>query len=108
VGYRDSDSIYINADNKTSAIVEAIKDKVHRRVYLAPEQLQTDDIRKLCKDPEWTKDVIAYIIDEAHVVLQWGGTFRPVYQTRSDLRHIGGRKIPIMPLTVTLPLSMYH
>lgn len=58
-------------------------------------------------DPTWTKDVLAYIIDEAHVVLQWGNTFRPVYQTLSDLRHLGSRKITILAATATLSHEMF-
>lgn len=105
---RDEDSIHVNEDNKSDSLVEAIANKRYRRIYLAPEQLQADDIRKLCRDPSWSSDVLAYIIDEAHVVREWGGAFRPVYKTLSDLRHISSRKIPIMTVTATLSDAAYN
>lgn len=81
--------------------------KEFRRIYLAPGQLTSGDMPKLCRDLSWTKDVPAYIVDEAHVVVEWGGTFRPTYQTISDLRHIRGRKIPMLATTATLPVATF-
>lgn len=105
--HRSLASIYVNSDNKEEKLLTDIGNKAYRRIYMSPEQLQTTEVKKLLHDPAWTKDVLAYIVDEAHVVLQWGGTFRPVYQTLSDLRHLGSRKIPILAATATLSKEMY-
>lgn len=104
----DPEAVFINEDNNFEELVDSIKKKEFRRIYMAPEQLTSGPMRKLCKDTAWTKDVLAYIIDEAHVVVEWGGTFRPVYQKLSDLRYLSGRKFPIMATSATIPVASFN
>jgi ATP-dependent DNA helicase RecQ len=77
----DREAVFVNADNKTPELLKDIKAKKYRRIYMGPEQLQCDDARPCSR-------LVAYIIDEAHVVTQWGSTFRPVYETLCQVRHL--------------------
>ncbi|KAJ9119782.1 hypothetical protein QFC24_005493 [Naganishia onofrii] len=77
---KDKDSLFVNEDTKTAALLTAIKKKRYRRIFIGPEQLQSDDVRKVLKDDQERKDLIGYIVDEAHVVVEWGKTFRPCHE----------------------------
>jgi ATP-dependent DNA helicase RecQ len=105
---KDPHATFINAENKTDKLLEEIKDKKYRRVYMGPEQLQCDNVRKIVRSEEWAKDLLAYVIDEAHVVIQWGKTFRPIYATLAEIRHLNSRKVPILAMTATLPLDIFQ
>ena len=47
-----------------------------RLVYVSPERLETERFRAACL--RFPPSLIA--VDEAHCVVQWGGSFRPAYQ----------------------------
>jgi superfamily II DNA helicase RecQ len=104
----DAEAVYVNAENKTPELLKRIKQKEYRRIYMGPEQLQCDNIRKILRTDTWSKDLLAYIVDEAHVVVQWGKTFRPVYETLAELRHLDARKVPVMAMSATLPIDVCH
>jgi superfamily II DNA helicase RecQ len=46
---RDKDAVYINGDNNSQELLKAMRDKKYRRIYLSPEMLQVDEIRKILK-----------------------------------------------------------
>lgn len=55
-----------------------------RLLYLSPETLLSSTVwQRLC-DP--TLKIAALIIDEAHCIVQWGTTFRPVYRRLGAVR----------------------
>lgn len=107
---RDSESIYINAVNKNPELLKRIKEKAYRKIYMGPEQLQCDDVRKMLKTDEWAKDLLGfgYIVDEAHVVVQWGTSFRPVCDTLSEIRHTEARRVPLLAMSATGPISLHY
>ncbi|KAJ3824470.1 P-loop containing nucleoside triphosphate hydrolase protein [Lentinula raphanica] len=49
------------------------------------------------------RSVINIVIDEAHVIRDWGGTFRPEYQSLGPARYALPRHIPYHLGTATLP-----
>jgi superfamily II DNA helicase RecQ len=51
---------------------------------------------------------LAFIVDEAHVVVEWGKTFRPIYDTLSDLRHLDAIPVPLMTLSATISVDTYR
>jgi superfamily II DNA helicase RecQ len=87
--------------------MDKVGEKFWRRIYLAPEQLKSKEFRKLWIDPTWTRDILAIIVDEVHVVVDWGEAFRPIYTTISDLRHMGTHPIPLLAVSATLSRKAY-
>jgi superfamily II DNA helicase RecQ len=105
---RDADSIHLNTANKIIALLARLKKKEFGRIFLALQQLQADDIRQMCKSYEWSRDVLFYIVDEAHIVIEWGGSFRPFYLFLPNLRHIRpATRIPIKAVTESMPVKLY-
>lgn len=87
--------------------MEDIGAKRYRRIYTAPEQLSGKEFQKLFRQESWAKSLIAVVVDEAHVVVEWSETFRPHYKEISDLRHTPGYNIPILALSATLSDDVY-
>lgn len=85
-----------------------IEKKKYRRIFTAPEQLGGADFQRMFRLDTWARSVKAIMVDEAHVVVEWGNTFRPHYKQLSDLRHCNGYRIPIMALSATLPIKVYE
>lgn len=69
--------------------------------------LQHEGFRGLLKSPEFTKDLVGVIIDEAHCISQWGGDFQPAYNKLGDLRTFVPPNIPFLATSATLtPLAL--
>ncbi|MFD1722812.1 DNA helicase RecQ [Amnibacterium endophyticum] len=69
-------------------------------VYIAPERLALDSVRRLLDRVAAGPGLSVFAIDEAHCVSQWGHDFRPDYLELADLvgRWPG---VPTMALTAT-------
>jgi superfamily II DNA helicase RecQ len=104
--HRDPEAIYINRDHKTPELMEKILNKEYRTLLIGPEQLHCDKWRALFRNEEWTRDLYAIIVDEAHVVHQWGTTFRPVYETLREARYMNVRRVPVLAMSATLPVNV--
>jgi len=72
-------------------------------LYARPEDLTKSAITKL--QTLWqAKQLVAFVVDEAHCALNWGDTFREAYShIRRKLRIFSG--IPKMALTATASIS---
>lgn len=53
-------------------------------LYLSPETLLSQGVMEKLLNPELT--ISSLILDEAHCLVQWGDTFRPVYQQLGTVR----------------------
>lgn len=66
-------------------------------LYIAPETLLNPEIIKFIND---NVDISFIAVDEAHIISQWGTSFRPKYLEISKVRQIF-KPVPIIALTAT-------
>lgn len=85
--------------------LQALENKELRLLYLSPETLLDPIVwQKLC-NPQL--QINGLILDEAHCLVQWGDTFRPVYRRLGTVREAllkskpPGTKISIAAFTAT-------
>ncbi len=83
----------------------AIENQRLKLLYLSPETLLSQGIMEKLLNPELK--ISSLILDEAHCLVQWGDTFRPVYQELGTVRdrllatRPKGTKINIAAFTAT-------
>ena len=65
-------------------IAYAIETQRLKLLYLSPETLLSQGVMEKLLNPELT--ISSLILDEAHCLVQWGDTFRPVYQQLVTVR----------------------
>ena len=65
--------------------------------------LQHPEFRKILTDENFSKNICAIIIDEAHCISQWGGDFRKTYALLEKLRALFPPHIPFLATSATLP-----
>ena len=86
-------------------IAYAIETQRLKLLYLSPETLLSQGVMEKLLNPELT--ISSLILDEAHCLVQWGDTFRPVYQQLGTVRdrllavRPKGTKINIAAFTAT-------
>ncbi|KAJ3721038.1 P-loop containing nucleoside triphosphate hydrolase protein [Lentinula raphanica] len=101
VGYA---ALNVTARNASDAVYKEIAKLKYRVVIFSPETMAKDhryDV--LLHDRIFMCSVIDVVIDESHVVQEWGGTFRPEYHTLGPSRYALPRHIPYHLGTATLP-----
>lgn len=83
---------------------QEIEDRKHRILLMGPEMaLEHPRFAKLLRSPDFTKDVAAIVIDEAHCISQWGDNFRKKYGELSRLRALVPLGVPFLAASATLP-----
>lgn len=71
-------------------------------IILAAEQLKTKEYEMVLEDPSFTSRVIAFGVDEVHLLNSWGAEFRPALRQIGTMRvRMPGSPI-LMGLTATL------
>jgi superfamily II DNA helicase RecQ len=53
--------------------------------------------------PEFTKKILAYVIDEAHCISQWGDMFQKKYADLGKLQSFVPDYVPILVTSATMP-----
>lgn len=70
-------------------------------VIVSPETcLEHDDFRAMLNMPEMGRKVLAFIVDEAHCIIQWGDKFRETYRKVGTLQAFA--RAPMMITSATL------
>ncbi|EIW75371.1 hypothetical protein CONPUDRAFT_159494 [Coniophora puteana RWD-64-598 SS2] len=68
----------------------------------SPEKLVSQGSNSVFDDEDFRKNVIAYGVDEVHVVPEWGNAFRDAYRHIGSLRNRLPSRVPVIALTATL------
>jgi superfamily II DNA helicase RecQ len=77
-------------------------------VLLSPEIALSTAFRVVLIDPSFQEKLSLVAIDEAHVVSEWGQSFRVQYSQLSLLRSFIPRSVPWLACSATLDLCTLH
>lgn len=78
-------------------VMEDIRDKKTKLLYVAPESLTKDEYANFLK----TIPISFVAVDEAHCISEWGHDFRPEYRNIKTIIDRLGKDIPVVALTAT-------
>mgnify|MGYP000367291124 CR=1 FL=1 len=82
---------------------ERVEDGSASILYISPESLRSRTIERLILG----RNVVRFVIDEAHCISEWGHDFRPEYRRiRPIINEIGKR--PLIALTATATPKVQH
>lgn len=65
--------------------------------------LEHPKFSKLLRMPQFTQDILAFVVDEAHCISQWGDLFRKKYADLGKLRSFVPDSVPILATSATMP-----
>ncbi|KAH9928419.1 P-loop containing nucleoside triphosphate hydrolase protein [Amylocystis lapponica] len=93
-----------NGEVYTQQLHEEIVSRKHRLILTSPEMLADHPLfSKLMRSPEFTKDILSIVVDEAHCIAQWGESFRKKYIELNKLRSYLPIHVPILATSATMP-----
>lgn len=96
-------ALFLNADVKERARrLEEARAGVFSHIFLSPEFAVSDIFRPVITDSDFKKKLALVVIDEAHLVRQWGRKFRTTYAQLGVLRGILGSSAPWFACSATL------
>ncbi|KAI0074877.1 hypothetical protein K474DRAFT_1577436, partial [Panus rudis PR-1116 ss-1] len=82
-------------------IYKKVEDGETPMVILSPERLTEAKFDRLLRDQKLRENIVAYIVDEAHVVIPWGIQFRKDYAEICRARHRIPADTPMLAMTAT-------
>ncbi|KAI0670685.1 P-loop containing nucleoside triphosphate hydrolase protein [Trametes maxima] len=104
---RDVDVEYVLGNGEMSESKrQAIRQRLRtgqppKLLYLTPEMLHMSDwMKDILKDLHAKRRLMRFVVDEAHLITDWGRTFRDSYIVLSELRKVYP-SVPISALTAT-------
>lgn len=78
---------YSSGSANGTQIIDAIKEHTARLLFISPEALiKNEDFMKIIIEANDSKYLKNIVIDEAHIVIEWGDLFRTDYQTLEPWR----------------------
>lgn len=88
---------YYGGTPEANTIYSAIQNKTARLLFISPEALMKNQMfRQLISDANQTGYLKNVIIDEAHIVIEWGDLFRVDYQCLGPWRYALIRQNPTL------------
>ncbi|ORY96100.1 P-loop containing nucleoside triphosphate hydrolase protein [Lobosporangium transversale] len=84
-------------------LVKDLSEGIYRAVFVTPELLfESDHLKGIWRNKRWQQQLLAVIVDDAHVVSTWGDKFREAYSMIFSFRPTI-RNIPFIAVSATLP-----
>jgi superfamily II DNA helicase RecQ len=93
---------HLNTETLDSRLLSRIRKAEFTHILLSPELAIGDKFRSVVIDPVVNDQLSLVVIDEAHLVSQWGRNFRTDYARLSQLRSLLGRSLPWFACSATL------
>ena len=89
--------------------VQDLKDSTYQVIATSPEMLNLHSkFRDLVQSPPYAGSIGGLIIDEAHVISQWGTTFRKEYGNILNVRALVPLGVPVYATTATAQPTVLH
>lgn len=99
---------FLNADNISGTLLKEISDSKYTHILMSPELAVSDRLRTAILSPRFKDQLALVVVDEAHLVQQWGIKFRTDYARLNLLRSILGRQVPWFACSATLDSATLH
>jgi hypothetical protein len=96
---------FLNADNINKELLREIEAAKYTHLLMSPELANSQRLRGVLEAPEFKDQLALVVVDEAHLVEQWGVKFRIDYSRLNELRVIVGRQVPWFACSATLAPS---
>lgn len=84
---------FLNADTISMKVLTDIQNGKHTHVLISPELAISDKFHATAIHPAFKERLGLVVIDEAHLVSQWGRSFRTAYARLGQLRSLFGSHI---------------
>ncbi|KAI0075786.1 P-loop containing nucleoside triphosphate hydrolase protein [Panus rudis PR-1116 ss-1] len=91
----------VNGETWSPELAKEILAGKYRVLFAGPEMLLADAACRKTIMQLGTK-IMAFVVDEAHCISQWGGDFRPKYSELSQLRSFVPPSVPIVAFSATV------
>ena len=99
---------FLNRETLSSELLDRIRAGKFTHVLLSPELAISDTFRPTALHPSFRDRLALVVVDEAHLVAQWGKDFRTDYARLHQLRSIFGRDVPWFACSATLDIKTLH
>ena len=93
---------FLNADTISEKVLVDIQNGKYTHVLISPELAIGDKFHATAINPAFKEGLGLVVIDEAHLVSQWGRGFRTDYARLGQLRSLFGSHIPWFACSATL------
>ena len=100
--------IMLCAENNSKTTLEEIRNGIYTHVLVSPEIACSKRFREIVlNDPKFKSKVAAVTVDEVHLVIDWGTSFRKSYIMLRSIRQVIGDK-PWFGCSATLDQETLH
>jgi len=93
---------FLNADTISEKVLADIRDGKYTHVLISPELAIGDKFHATAIHPAFKEQLSLVVVDEAHLVSQWGRDFRTDYARLGQLRSLFGSHVPRFACSATL------
>lgn len=93
---------FLNADTISVKVLADIQNGKYTHVLISPELAISDKFHATAINPVFKERLGLVVIDEAHLVSQWGRSFRTDYARLGQLRSLFGNHVPWFACSATL------
>ena len=96
------------AQTDPEVVSKVLKGEV-QLVFITPESIiSKGSFRHMLLSPQYTKHLVAVVVDEAHCVKTWGDDFRVAFSEIGDLRSLSPDTVGVHALTATSTTETYY
>ena len=98
-----AESFVLPSDTILQQIFQEIESCKHQVILTLPEMcINHEKFLKLLRSPQFSKDILAIIVDEAHCISQWGHNFCKKFAKLGKLRSYVPTTTPFLAVSATL------